>query len=86
MSKVQSGTFGVIYEVLGADPTHMKLAPILERLQHAPALKITDLQCGRRNRYADRSYSGHPIPVGVSRDERERGGKRTKERISSKNK
>ena len=43
MSKVQSGTFGVIYEVLGADPTHMKLAPILECLQHAPALKITDL-------------------------------------------
>ncbi|KAF9039934.1 hypothetical protein BJ165DRAFT_1392786 [Panaeolus papilionaceus] len=44
MSKVQSGTFAVIYELLNANKDDMKLAPILERLKSAPPLEMTDLQ------------------------------------------
>lgn len=43
MSKVQSGTFAVIYELLGAHPEDMKIQPMLENLNKAVPLKSTDL-------------------------------------------
>ena len=43
MSKVQSGTFAVIYELLGARPQDMKIQPMVENLNKAVPLKSTDL-------------------------------------------
>lgn len=42
-NKVISGTFGVIYQLLGGNSEHMKLAPIMQQLCNASPLKITDL-------------------------------------------
>lgn len=44
MSKVQSGTFGVIYELLNANEKDMELAPMILRLKESSPLKITDLR------------------------------------------
>jgi hypothetical protein len=43
MSKVQSGTFAVIYELLGARPEDMKIQPMVENLNKSIPLKSTEL-------------------------------------------
>ena len=43
-NKVQSGTVGVLFEVLGANPEHMKISSIMERFVKAGPLKISDLR------------------------------------------
>lgn len=44
MSKVQSGTFRVIYELLNADLKHMKLAPMMKSLKNSSLFTISDLR------------------------------------------
>jgi hypothetical protein len=39
MSKVQSGTFSIIYELLGARPEDMKIQPMVENLNKAVRMK-----------------------------------------------
>jgi len=41
-SKVQSGTFSILYELLNASPAHMEIAPMLTRLQSSSPLRIPD--------------------------------------------
>lgn len=43
-SKVQSGSFPVIYELRNAHPDHMKLEPIISRLRDSSPLKMTALR------------------------------------------
>ncbi|KAF8055763.1 hypothetical protein FPV67DRAFT_1434407 [Lyophyllum atratum] len=45
-NKVQSGTFGVIYELLQVDasPENMELAPMMKRLKESSPLHMTDLR------------------------------------------
>jgi hypothetical protein len=63
MSKVQSGTFPVIYQLDNVDPEHTKLAPILANLRKSQALKITDL---RPSPSARRAYT-HQTIVNISK-------------------
>ena len=44
MSKVQSGTFAVIYELLNARLEDMQIQPMMERLRKASPLKLYDLR------------------------------------------
>lgn len=53
MSKVQTGTFPVIYKLLHAQLEHMRLAPMMERLRNAQPLKMRDL---RASATASNSY------------------------------
>ncbi|KAF8241151.1 hypothetical protein L208DRAFT_1229582 [Tricholoma matsutake] len=48
-NKVQSGTVGVLFEVLGANSEHMKISPIMERFLKAGPLKMTDLRPSRQS-------------------------------------
>ena len=41
-SKVQSGTFPVIYELLNANPEHMKLEPMIARFRMSSPLNMSD--------------------------------------------
>ena len=43
-SKVQSGTFPVIYELLNANPEHMKLEPMIARFRMSSPLTISDVR------------------------------------------
>ena len=43
MSKVQSGTFAVIYELTGACAENMRVLPLMSNLRHSSPLSITDL-------------------------------------------
>lgn len=43
LSKVQSGTFAVIYELLNARPEHMQIEPMVENLRKSTPLKLDDL-------------------------------------------
>ena len=43
MSKVQSGTFAVVYELLNAHVENMDIKPMIERLRSLSPLKISDL-------------------------------------------
>lgn len=43
MSKVQSGTMGVIYELLNTRPEDMKLQPMLDKFAKSSPLKMSDL-------------------------------------------
>ncbi len=43
MSKVQSGTFAVIYELVNARPEDMQIQPMVENLRKASPLKLEDL-------------------------------------------
>lgn len=63
MSKVQSGTFPVIYQLDNVDPEHTKLAPILANLRKSQALRITDL---RPSPSARRAYT-HQTVVNISK-------------------
>ncbi|KAF8873122.1 hypothetical protein BD779DRAFT_1452195, partial [Infundibulicybe gibba] len=44
MNKVQSGTFGVIYELFNAKKDDILLAPIMTRLKSAPLMTMKDLR------------------------------------------
>lgn len=44
MSKVQSGTFGVIYELFNASPEHMRLAPMMKHLKESKPLTMASLR------------------------------------------
>ncbi|KAH9083605.1 hypothetical protein EDB83DRAFT_2212640 [Lactarius deliciosus] len=44
MSKVQSGTFAVIYELLNARVEDMDIKPLAENLQHSSPLEMSDLR------------------------------------------
>jgi len=44
MSKVQSGTFGVIYELLNARDADMQIEPMVNRLKNAGLLELSDLR------------------------------------------
>jgi hypothetical protein len=44
MSKVQSGTFAVIYKLLDARREDMQLEPMLERFRNSSPLRLTDLR------------------------------------------
>lgn len=44
MSKVQSGTFAVIYKLLNMDPRDMKVQPLLENLRESTSLEMSDLR------------------------------------------
>lgn len=48
-NKVQSGTVGVLFEVLGANPEHMKISTIMERFLKAGPLKMTDLRPSKQS-------------------------------------
>ncbi|KAH9017399.1 hypothetical protein EDB84DRAFT_1276558 [Lactarius hengduanensis] len=50
MSKVQSGTFGVIYELLNARAEDMALEPLIENLRRSSPLAISDLRMTLRAR------------------------------------
>ena len=43
MSKVQSGTFAVIYELSNMDPKDMKVQPLLEKFRKSTLLEMSDL-------------------------------------------
>ena len=43
-SKVQSGTFPVIYELLNANPEHMKLEPMIARFKMSSPLTMSDVR------------------------------------------
>jgi hypothetical protein len=43
-SKVQSGTFSILYELPNASPEHMDIAPMMTRLQNSSPLRISDLR------------------------------------------
>ena len=43
-NKVQSGTFAVIYELLNANPVHMDIQPMIERLKISSPLLLSDLR------------------------------------------
>jgi hypothetical protein len=43
MSKVQSGTFSVIYELLNDNPEHMKIQPLMENLRNSLPLVLSDV-------------------------------------------
>ena len=43
-SKVQSGTFPVIYELLNANPEHMKLEPMIARFRTSSSLNTSDVR------------------------------------------
>jgi hypothetical protein len=43
-SKVQSGTFSILYELPNASPLHMEIAPMMKRLQNSSPLRISDLR------------------------------------------
>jgi hypothetical protein len=43
-SKVQSGTFAVIYELLNGNPQHMKIAPLIQRLKASSPLKVSAIR------------------------------------------
>jgi hypothetical protein len=43
-NKVQSGTFAVIYELLNANPAHMNIQSIVERLKTSSPLLLSDLR------------------------------------------
>lgn len=43
-SKVQLGTFPVIYELLNANPEHMKLEPMIARFKMSSPLNMTDVR------------------------------------------
>lgn len=43
-SKVQSGTFAVIYELLNGNPQHMKITPLIQRLKASSPLKISAIR------------------------------------------
>lgn len=43
-SKVQSGTFSILYELPNASPAHMEIAPMMTRLQNSSPLRISDLR------------------------------------------
>ncbi|KJA22641.1 hypothetical protein HYPSUDRAFT_164247 [Hypholoma sublateritium FD-334 SS-4] len=53
MSKMQSGTFPVIYQLDNVDPFHLKLAPIIENFKKSKPLTMSDL---RSSRTAQKSY------------------------------
>lgn len=42
-AKVQSGTFSVLYELRDADPAHMRILPMMQRLKNAPPLTFKDI-------------------------------------------
>lgn len=42
MSKVQSGTFAVIYELLNACPEDMQIEPMIQNLQNSSPLALSD--------------------------------------------
>lgn len=44
MSKVQSGTFPVIYQLEDVNPEHMKLAPMMENLKNSKPLRLCDIR------------------------------------------
>ena len=46
MSKVQSGTFAVIYKLLDARREDMQLEPMLQRFRNSSPLRLTDLRPG----------------------------------------
>jgi len=54
MSKVQSGTFAVIYELLNARPQDMRIQPMVENLKKSSPLKLTDC---RPSNVSLRSYA-----------------------------
>ena len=43
LNKVQSGTVGVLFEVLGAKAEHMKILSIMEHFMKAGPLKVSNL-------------------------------------------
>ena len=44
MSKVQSGTFAVIYELLNARPEDMQIEPMMSNLRNSSSLQVSDLR------------------------------------------
>jgi hypothetical protein len=50
MSKVQSGTFAMIYELLNARAEDMKIQPLVDNLRRSSPLVISDLHMTTRAR------------------------------------
>lgn len=63
MSKMQSGTFPVIYQLENVELEHMRLAPLIENLKNSKPLNISDL---RGKRTARAAYL-HQTKVNISR-------------------
>ncbi|KAH9169152.1 hypothetical protein EDB89DRAFT_1854788 [Lactarius sanguifluus] len=55
MSKVQSGTFGMIYELLNARAEDMSIAPLVDNLQRSSPLALSDLRMTPQARHSERS-------------------------------